>query len=168
MMLQDGRLRIELPSDAVGWKFDDESHGLSHAMKAVDFIIKRDDVVWFIEIKDPNHPDVPKREQERFLHNLESEILDIDLVRKYRDSWLYMWASKMVDESAKSYYYVIITLDLDSALFMQRTASLRKLLPLDNPRGRWRRKFAVDCEVMNMESWNQRFADYPITIQRTL
>lgn len=167
-MLQDGRLRIELPPDAIGWKFDDESHGLSHAMKAVDFIIKRDNVVWFIEIKDPNHPDVPQREQERFLHNLESDGLDIDLVRKYRDSWLYMWACKMVDESARSYYYVIITSDLDNAILTQRATSLRRLLPLDNPRGRWRRKFAVDCEVMNIESWNQRFTDYPITIQHTL
>ena len=50
--LREGRLRIEAPSGFTGSKFDDErSHGLSHAMRAVNFVLEKKGVVWFIEIK---------------------------------------------------------------------------------------------------------------------
>lgn len=167
--LQEGRLRIDLPSNASGWKFDSKSHGLSHAMKAVDFIVKSQDAVWFIEIKDPSHPNVPQKEQAKFLQNLRSDGMDIDLVRKYRDSWLYLWACEEVGGFIECHYYVIIVSDfLDNVLLEQRTNALQKILPLDDPGGKWRRKFAMECGVFNMESWNQRFADYPITIQQTI
>ena len=169
MTLQEGRLRIDLPPNAIGWKFDNESHGLSHAMKAVDFIVESQNVVWFIEIKDPSHPNVPPREQARFSQKLESIDIDIDLVRKYRDSWLYLWACKKVDEFIECRYYVIIVnKSLDNIQLEQRSSSLQKTLPLDDPGGRWRRKFVMECGVFNMESWNQRFADYPITIQQSI
>lgn len=169
MILQEGRLRIDLPPNAIGWKFDNESHGLSHAMKAVDFIVESQNVVWFIEIKDPSHPNVPSREQARFSQKLESTDIDIDLVRKYRDFWLYLWACEKVDEFIECRYYVIIVnKSLDNIQLEQRSSSLQKTLPLDDLGGRWRRKFVMECGVFNMESWNQRFTDYPITIQQTL
>lgn len=167
MVLQEGRLRIDLPPNVAGWKFDNELHGLSHTMKAVDFIVRCDDnVVWFIEIKDPNQTRDNSDTAERFLHDLKSNRLDTDLVRKYRDSWLYMWACEQVDESIESRYYVIVVSDrLDSALLERRTVALQRRLPLEGPRGRWRRRFAVDCGVFNVESWNRQFTNYPIAIQ---
>lgn len=162
-------MRIDLPPNAIGWKFDSKSHGLSHAMKAVDFIVESQNVVWFIEIKDPSHPNATKKEQERFLKKLKSADIDIDLVRKYRDSWLYLWACEKVDEFIECRYYVIIVnKSLDNIQLEQRSSSLQKTLPLDDLGGRWQRKFVMECGVFNMESWNQRFTDYPITIQQTL
>ncbi|MBF0179998.1 MAG: hypothetical protein HQM03_08245 [Magnetococcales bacterium] len=38
-VLTEGHLQITLPPGVVGRKFDDASHGLSHCMQAVDFII---------------------------------------------------------------------------------------------------------------------------------
>lgn len=52
MVLREGNLELELPPGAKGWKFDDAGHGLSHCMKAVDFIVELPDRLFFVEIKD--------------------------------------------------------------------------------------------------------------------
>ena len=41
--LQEGELRITLPETASGRSFDVPAHGLSHCMKAVDWIIELPD-----------------------------------------------------------------------------------------------------------------------------
>lgn len=51
MVLREGDLELALPPGATGWKFDDEAvHGLSHCMKAVDFVIELPDCLLFVEI----------------------------------------------------------------------------------------------------------------------
>ena len=35
-VLQEGDLKVTLGDDVRAWRFDGESHGLSHCMKAVD------------------------------------------------------------------------------------------------------------------------------------
>ncbi len=50
-------LEIEIWRVVDARKFDDPpSHGLSHCMKAVDFIVERPDSYLFIEFKDPQDP----------------------------------------------------------------------------------------------------------------
>lgn len=61
-------LQIDLPDGTPWRKFDDESnHGLSHCMKAVDFIIELDDRLLFIEFKDPEHPAAKEKDQKKFM-----------------------------------------------------------------------------------------------------
>lgn len=46
----------------LGRKFDDEAaHGLSHCMKAVDFIIELPERLLFVEFKDPENPQTPAK-----------------------------------------------------------------------------------------------------------
>ena len=62
-ILTEDNLQITFPDDANVMKFDDDkSHGLSHCMKAVDFIVELEDRVSFIEIKDFEHPRAPSQE----------------------------------------------------------------------------------------------------------
>ena len=92
--LTEGNLRITFPGAMNVRKFDSpESHGLTHCMKAVDFIVEDDDRVLFIEFKDPDHPRATDEEKERFVESFRSGRLDEDLKYKYRDSLLYEWAS---------------------------------------------------------------------------
>jgi len=53
--LREGKIEIEIeiPDALSGRKFDDRTHGLSHCMKAVDFIVELVDRILFIEIKEP-------------------------------------------------------------------------------------------------------------------
>jgi hypothetical protein len=47
-VLTEGKLQIKLPAGAIGRKFDDSaSHGLSHCMKAVDFIVEMEEQILF-------------------------------------------------------------------------------------------------------------------------
>ena len=91
--LTEGNLRITFPPAANVRKFDDESsHGLSHCMKAVDFIVELADRVLFIEIKDPEHPCARERNSSEFIDEFLDGKLDEDLKYKFRDSFLYEWA----------------------------------------------------------------------------
>ena len=83
-VIEEGSLIIEIP-DAISFrKFDDPSHGLSHCMKALDFIVETKDRIIFIEIKDP--PPTGKYTP-KFIEELQSGRLDETLKYKYRDSF---------------------------------------------------------------------------------
>lgn len=59
--LTEGNLKISFPDDAKARKFDDsKTHGLSHCMKAVNFVVEDKHRIYFIEFKDPEKPDVKK------------------------------------------------------------------------------------------------------------
>ena len=93
--LQEGDLRIALPNPAKVSKFDDPaSHGLSHCMKAVDFVVEFEDWTLFLEVKDPDDPRAASRERQKRAARFRSDELDQDLVQKYRDSFLYQWATR--------------------------------------------------------------------------
>ena len=50
--LEEGDLLITLPEGADGRKFDGPDHGLSHCMKAVDWVFELKDRTYFAELKD--------------------------------------------------------------------------------------------------------------------
>ena len=77
-------LELRLPEGVQGRKFDDRDHGLSHCMKAVDFIVEDHDQVLFIEFKDPDHPHATPDGREAFLKELLSGGKDDELVLIYR------------------------------------------------------------------------------------
>lgn len=162
--LHEGRLQLALPSGVKGHKFDSRAHNLSHAMKAVDFIIERNQSFWFVEVKDPSHPKALPADRSRFLADLKAGNLDMDLARKYRDSWLYMWASGRKVATGDCRYYIILIYPFNSAHLMTRTDALRRKLPVNPPKVRWIRSFVDECAVFTTKSWNRRFKDYPITI----
>ena len=55
-VLAEGNLQITINNAANARKFDGPGHGLSHCMKAVDFVVEFPDHYLFIEIKDPQDP----------------------------------------------------------------------------------------------------------------
>ena len=155
-------------------KFDAEGsagHGLSHCMKAVDRIVEFEDKRLFIEVKDPQGDRLhTKEENEEFVDRFKSGELDDDLKYKYRDSFLYEWASNRVGNPIYStekpiYYYVLFADEtLESALLSARSEALARLLPVQGPRGsEWSRPFVHGCVVFNIAAWNKHFPDDPVT-----
>lgn len=57
--LSEGDLRLTVPDPANGRQFDDAQHGLSHCMKAVDWVVDLPERTCFVEVKDPK-PLVPE------------------------------------------------------------------------------------------------------------
>ncbi|MDP8239513.1 MAG: hypothetical protein P9X24_10520 [Candidatus Hatepunaea meridiana] len=145
-------------------RFDDENHGLSHCMKAVDFIIELNDKILFIEVKDPQHPRVSKEELTRFLAKLKSkELVNKELIPKCRDSFLYEYAMNNLGKPV--FYYVLIAIDaLTKAELFYQTDILRKHIPVEGiPENPWQNRFIEGCMVMNIDTWNLYLPEYPVS-----
>ena len=160
--IAEGDLQITLPEGAVSRKFDDKTtHGLSHCMKAVDFIVELDNLIYFIEFKDPENPNAKPENSTEFIENFMSGKIDQDLKLKYRDSWLYEYAE---GRSEKPIYYLVLigASTLSDAELLARTDALKRQLPISGPDGRtWQRSFVAGCVVMNLAAWNKACAYMP-------
>ncbi len=163
-VLREGSIEISLPSWASGRKFDNADHGLSHCgLKAVDFIIDSPIRTIFVEIKDPSSPDADEAETDEFVARFESSRLDIDLARKYRDSFLYEWAADRIGKPV-SFYVLIALAGIERATLVRRSQALRTLLPVGLPAsGVWTREIVQEATVFNMDSWNTHLVDFPVS-----
>lgn len=162
--LVEADLEIALPVGTTGRKLDDPAiHGLSHCMKAVDFVVELADRIYFIELKDPDNPAARPESRASFLEKLKSGAIDADLQRKYRDTFLYEWASNRADKPV--YYLVLLAMaTLSAAELLTRTESLKKQLPINGPKEtKWPRPFVSGCAVLNVEAWNRQFSMMPVT-----
>lgn len=160
-ILQEGNLQINLPECARGRQFDGPEHRLSHCMKAVDWIVELQDLIYFIEVKDLDSKDARAHSaKDRFLQELEKGKRDSDFIRKFRDSFLHEWASGKIERPI-IYIVVIACSALDRAMLLNRKDALRRNLPADLPAG-WKRPLAKDCWVFNIETWNDRFPKFPL------
>ena len=163
-VLVEGNLQITIQNAVGARKFDDQqTHRLSHCMKAVDFVVEFDDYYLFIEIKDPQNPRAPARETNRFARSFLSGEIDDELRFKYRDSFLTEWADERADKPID--YLVLIALDqLSPPDLLTRQDQLRRLLPLQRPGPRpWPRPIVRNCGVFNIATWNTTFPNYQVT-----
>ncbi len=158
----EGDLRIVFNGALEARKFDGDCHGLSHCMKAVDFIVEYPDEVWFIEFKDPENRFARESDSGKFVREFQSGDLDEGLTYKYRDSFLYEWAAGRAEKPVS--YFVLIAIDsLSEAELSSRTDDLRRRLPLRVPEAvSWTRPIVKDCVVFNIKAWNRNLSDCPI------
>ena len=161
-ILTEGELEFTFEGAVSARKFDGDDHGLSHCMKAVDFIVEFDDRYLFVEVKDPQHSRATERDSRRWVNHFTSGRLDQDLLYKYRDSFLYEWASGRADKPIV--YVALIALDtMDSPLILSRQDELNRNLPALGPGSHpWARPFVSRCVALSIESWNRIFQDFPI------
>lgn len=160
--LSEGDLELTLPASVNGRKFDDEQHGLSHCMKAVDWILELPERTCFIEVKDPDAPGAKDHgNRDDFLCELSSGKLSNVLATKFRDSFLYEWACNRVERPI-SYYVIIASAGLDDALLMSRTEDLKRKLPTGT-HVTWVRAIARDCLIFNIAKWNEMFPEFPLS-----
>jgi len=159
----EGGLEFQLPADATVRKFDaDDTHGLSHCMKAVDFIIEWKDRIFFVEFKDPETPASRPKDRQKFLKKFLTGQIDSDLKTKYRDSFLYEWGCNRA-ENRINYLVLIAVEGLGPAELLNRTDALKRQLPLMGPFGKeWPRPFVAGCVVLNVATWNQQLPQFPV------
>jgi hypothetical protein len=161
--LTEGNLQILFPAGISARKFDDDEQRLAHCMKAVDFIVELNDRYLFIEFKDPQHPNSQEGDRNKFIHGFLAGNIDQDFKHKYRDSFLYEWASEKIEKPI--YYFVLVALDtLTEAELITRTDALKRAIPVDGPPyGRWKKKIVAGCALFNINSWNRVLSDYPVS-----
>jgi hypothetical protein len=161
-VLRENRLEIHLPVEATGRRFDGENHGLSHCMKAVDFIVEMPDRIYYIEIKDPDQTANVERRQQ-FSDELSSGKIDEELKTKFRDTWIYEWAERRVTRKPVYYLILIAFEKLTAAELSTRRSGVERKLPVLGPsKKNWQRPFVRGCAVLNVAAWNRTFANMPI------
>lgn len=160
VVLEEGDLEISIGNALNARKVDDPNRELQHCMKTVDFIIERQDSYYFIEFKDPDHPQSTVQGRQEFIGSIQSGGLDEDLKYKYRDSFLNEWASGRADKPI--YYWVLIGLArLSTSELQRRTDSLRRILPVQPPTS-WIRPVVAGCGVFNIATWNRNFPELAV------
>ncbi len=159
IQLKEGELEFEFPDAKSGFKFDEEDltsptfHGLSHCMKAVDFVVETEKRSLFVEVKDPPVSNA-------FDANEAYSKLMKGLVAKFRDTFIYRWAEKQINKPVA--YHCLV--DVDSALTLQIMTELKRSLPENGPKnGRWKQQPAVSCAVANFKDWNAAFPKWKVT-----
>ena len=160
-VLREGDLQMSIDDALNARKFDGESHGLSHCMKAVDFVVDLPERYLFMEFKDPDNPGTRPENRREFIQEFQSGELDEELKYKYRDSFLYEWAAGRAEKPVR--FYVLVALEeLTTVNLQARTQGLRSKLPVGGPSS-WTRPIAEDCAVFNLVSWNERFPDFQVS-----
>ena len=88
--------------------------------------------------------------------------MDLDLIRKLCDSFLYEWAA---DRLAKPVQFLVLVAaeTLSSVLLHRRSQAFARTLPVEGPAdGQWKRQIAASCLVLNVRSWNDNFPEMPV------
>jgi hypothetical protein len=152
--LTEGQLEFTFAGELAAFKLDDQStHGLSHCMKAVDFVVEFTDHVLFVEVKDPDNTNARPKQRQKFAEKLESGKLTHDLCQKYRDSWLYQWAKKPPEKPIR-YVVLLQLLPLQPLALMSLADGLRRQLPLSGASS-WKRQLAESVNILDLNAWNR-------------
>ncbi|MBK8230674.1 MAG: hypothetical protein IPK72_08860 [Candidatus Eisenbacteria bacterium] len=151
-VLQEGELEFDFAGAVSATRFDDSSHGLSHCMKAVDFVVEFDSFRLFVEVKDPDHTQATSAARAPFAQDLQADRLTNALTTKYRDSWVYQWAAS---SSTKPIRYVVLLqlATLQPPALQTLRDKLRKHVPVARAPS-WTRTIVDDVLVMDIATWN--------------
>jgi len=151
--VQEGELEFRFPKKASVLRFDGDAHGLSHCMKAVDFIVEFADYYLFVEVKDPQDSRATEERRAAYAAKLSQPAFPQTLSRKFRDSILYRWAEEKLDKPVR--YVVLLVLDsLDAAAYLSLGEALEREIPCSGTPDSWSRPLAARSAVLSLEAWN--------------
>ena len=164
MKLSEGDLEIDFTDAINGFVFDQmkpelpDFHGIA-AMHRVDFVVEVEDAIIFVEVKDPCNPKARSEGLEKFNGGLEDGTLSDTFVSKFIDSFLYRWAEREINKQV--YYINLVTLDAE-LLPNFGDEIFKKLPPMGKAVPRWKRQVVENCQVFNIETWNENFPKWPV------
>ncbi|ANB03663.1 hypothetical protein ECTOBSL9_0907 [Ectothiorhodospira sp. BSL-9] len=135
-------------------------HGIGE-MHRVDFVVELEEGILFVEVKDPSNPRAQAKGLEKFNEDLKNGSLSDTFAAKFIDTFLYRWAEDLLH---KPVYYISLVTFEDSELLPNFSDEIaKKLPPMGKSIPRWKRQLAENCQVFNIELWNQSFPKWPAT-----
>ncbi|CAN7734994.1 hypothetical protein LJR029_004955 [Caballeronia sp. LjRoot29] len=133
-------------------------HGVAE-MHRVDFVVELEKAILFVEVKDPGNPRAQAEGLEKFYEKLRNGTLGDTFAAKFIDTFLYRWAEDLLRKPV--HYISLVTLE-DSELLPNFSDEIaRKLPPKGKVMPRWKRQLAENCQVFNIDLWNQSFPKWP-------
>jgi hypothetical protein len=163
-ILTEDQLEFDFRAAISSIKFDDRTHGLSHCMNAVDFIVETDPMLYMIEVKDLDNPNVPpKNAQDYYKELLSGKLISNQLVPKARDSYLYNYLLDRLPVKPRIYIALIAFSALQPAELSLLSGMLQNTLPLRGPfQQPWSRPYFDACIVMDLPTWNNKMNQFPV------
>jgi len=151
----EGQLEFSFPDCFAVQRFDGSQHGLSHCMKAVDFVVEHDEYTLYVEVKDPDNTEAPEERRNKYAASLQEPKFVKSLTTKFRDTFVYRWAMQRLDKPVK--FIVVLELSsLDDALYQTLSQQLQNQLPAQNPLpSTWTKPVATTALIMNVATWNR-------------
>lgn len=151
--LQEGELEFTFPPGTRAVKFDGSLHGLSHCMKAVDFIVDFGGFYLFVEVKDPDDTKATAERRAQFVGELQQPEFTRKLSLKYRDSLLYRWAEQQPEKPVR--YVVLLQLaTFQPAQYATIDQALKCAIPAQGTPATWTRAVVDGVAVVDMGVWN--------------
>lgn len=134
-------------------------HGIGE-MHRVDFIVELEEAILFIEVKDPGNPKAQAKGLKKFRDELNDGTLSSTFASKFIDSFFYRWAE---DKLSKTVYYLSLV-TLEGEVLPNFSDEIAKKLPgAGKSSPRWGRHPVQNCQVFNLETWNENFPKWPVT-----
>ncbi len=81
MIFEEGNLTFDFSRATASKRFDGSGHGLSHCMKAVDFIVEVEHNILFIEAKDPQDFKITEKHRETQRQKFENKLTSKELIK---------------------------------------------------------------------------------------
>lgn len=168
-VLSEGELVFDFSAAIKSDRFDDEdTHKMSHCMKAVDFIVEWDNEFWFVEVKDPSNSKIPsgiKRDKlEDFIAKMDNETLfSNELGPKIKDSFLYLHLTKRLQPKPMKYLVLLAIGNLDPGLLLRSTEGVIRSSCLSGPdNSGWENPYVEKVIVLNEQTWNKILKQCPV------
>ena len=152
---------FDFPSAKELYKFDEKDklsphfHG-ADMMKAVDVMAEFSNCYLWIEIKHYTEEDIALIKQEgdqrksKDMYHTKSYLRN-NLVRKYRDTFLYRYAEQKLD---KPIVYICL-LNFDNALKSHFRRELAQYIPTNLPTRRWKRNIINGLVIVDEKDWRR-------------
>lgn len=163
MKLSEGDIEINFTDAVDAFVFDQSDpelpnfHGIGQ-MSRVDFIVELRDAVLFVELKDPSNPSVTQSSLLKFHDKLSNGELCRVFYSKFVNTFFYRWAEKKIKKPL--YYINLVTIADEETLNLSDEIG-KKLPPIGLPVSRWERPILENCQVFNIETWNNNFPKWP-------
>lgn len=166
MKLRERDLEIDFTNAIDAFIFDQMKankpnyHGIGE-MHRVDFVVELAEAILFVEVKDPGNPKAQAEGLEKFYGELKDGTLGDTFAAKFIDTFLYRWAENHLH---KPVHYISLVTFEDSELLPNFSDEIaKKIPPMGKSMPRWKRQLVENCQVFNIELWNQSFPKWPVS-----
>lgn len=164
MMLNERDLRFIFPKNTTGFVFDQRDQNLPNyhdkgSMPRVDLIVEDENIIYFIEVKDPANPNARPDAIRRFFEDIKDGTLIESLFNKYWNTFVFRWAEQFLTKDVA--YLCVIS--VEDYMAIQLTEALEKrLINLKNKSKRWKKHPLIHCQVLSLDAWNSFSPDWRV------
>ncbi|MBU3179258.1 hypothetical protein KPL47_23475 [Clostridium estertheticum] len=162
----EGEYSFDFSESIDAYKADDKTKA---GLKSVDFIVETEKTFLFIEVKNVDNKNTPKKQTQLWLEKLKEprKVFLNDMGGKFKDTLLHNFAMEKYFQKPIR-YIIILQFDIfDSKQRGRLKEELHAFLPMGLSNSEYKRKIKIEkYDVVNIKQWNENkdYSMYPIVL----